>query len=199
MSIEEIATKRYLYSPGENKANRDHSVDARLQNLEALMGPIWPRLTNGFLPLENNAVRKALSLFVATLYNRHPLRIKDLQAIHDQFVEALDQLPKDENGNPNVSHVELKGKQVEFDASGWQDYKCADKLYFQKSFAGNILANSGGIAELLLQKRWTIVVSDEPVFATCDNPLVLSNSNKPNFGFRTPGTTIHLPLSPTRF
>lgn len=199
MSVEEIATQRYLYSPGENGTNRDHSVDVRLQNLESMFGPIWPSLTQGFLPLENNAIRKALSLFIATLYNRHPLRIKDIQSFHEQFVEALEQMPKDEKGNPNVSHVELKGKRIEFDASNWDSYKCESKLYFHKSFTNNIIANSGGIAELLLLKRWAIVVSDEPVFATCDNPLVLANSKKTRFGFKTPGTTIHLPLSPTRF
>jgi hypothetical protein len=117
MSVEEIATQRYLYSPGENGTNRDHSVDVRLQNLESMFGPIWPSLTQGFLPLENNAIRKALALFVATLYNRHPHRIKDIQSFHEQIVETLEQLPKDEKGNPNISHVELKGKKIEFDAS----------------------------------------------------------------------------------
>ncbi len=199
MSVEEIATKRYLYSPGENATNRDHSVDARLQNLEAMFGPIWPSLTQGFLPLENSAIRKALALFVATLYNRHPHRIKDLRTIHEQIVQALEQFPKDEKGNPAVSHIALTCKKIEFDASNWASYKCAGNLHFHKSFTGNIITNSGGIAELLLLKRWAIIVSDEPVFATCDCPIVLTNSKKARFGFKTPGTNIYLPLSPTRF
>lgn len=199
MSVEEVAAQRYLYSPGENATSRDHSADVRLQQLESMLGPLWPHLIEGFPPLDNEAVRKALALFVATLYSRHPRRIGDIRAIHQQIVQALDKLPKDENGNPAISHVEVNGYNREFDSSNWLPYTRAGKMHFQKSFVGNIVSNSGSIAEILLLKRWAVIVSDEPVFATCDAPIVLANAKKTRFGFGTKGTSLYLPLSPKRF
>lgn len=198
MSVEDIAAQRYLYSPGD-ATNRDHRVDVRLQHLESMLGPLWPHLIDGFPPLDNEAVRKALALFIATLYNRHPQRIDDLRAIHQQIVLALNKLPKDENGNPAISHIEVNDHNREFDSSNWLSYVNARKIHFQKSFAGNIVSNTGAIAEILLLKRWAVIVADEPVFATCDAPIVLANDKKARFGFASKRTNLYLPLSPKRF
>jgi hypothetical protein len=198
-AIEEIAMKRYLYSPPTDAGSRDHSVDQRLEGLETMLGPVWPTVANGYLQLDTDPIRKALALFVATLYTRHPQRIDDFAATHAKLVAFLSRLPEDNDGNPALTQFEAKGKVHEFDASGWAEFTRAGKTEHQRSFAQALVPASGDLAKLLLKKRFAIVTSDHPVFATCDAPIVVRNASKEPFGFATKGTVVYLPLSPTRF
>lgn len=198
MAVEEVAASRYLYAPKRGE-HRDHSVDERLQDLENLLGRIWPAVAEGYVPLASPPIRMALSLFIATLYTRHPQRIANITRLHADLISAFDKFPKDAEGNPAITEVIHQGEARPFDATDWQRYVKAGKAEHKQAFVDTIIRDSGTIAEILLEKRFAIVTTAYAEFATGDSPLVVTNRSYDRFGFRTKDTVIHLPLSPTRY
>lgn len=198
MSVVELAQQRYLYAPKDETGTRDHSIDERLQEIETLLGPIWPEIAEGQVDLNEEATRKALSLFVATLYARHPSRVGDLAEAHRRLVELFEDTPKDKDGNPVVSHIEVNGRTHEIDTRGWEAYKHRSSESLHKDFVVSVVPTAGEIARILLRRRWAIVATNVPAFATCDSPLLLAHRSARRVGFNTKGARITLPLSPTR-
>ena len=91
-----------------------------------------------------------------------------------------------------------KGKEYELDNSDWHEYKNTTDYDHQMFFTSLIESETGAIAELLMEKRWSVVVSEAPVFITTDNPVIAENQEREKFGLGTKGTLITFPLSPTR-
>ncbi len=168
----EIAAQNYLYSPQAGDRTRDHTVEQKLGTLEGALGQIWPAVTTGTVDLDNQSVRRILALFVSTLYLRNPQRLADRKMIHRRIGELL--------GNETLPLQ-------------WS------KNDFQKAFTLDILSEARRLAELLLPKRWAVVASDAPDFATCDAPVILQNAERAPLAFGVQGTGVHLALSPTRF
>jgi hypothetical protein len=131
------------------------------------------------VPLENASIRKILALFVSTLYLRNPQRMREHQLIHQRITELLG---ANQLADPN--------------APAPRRSRPSD---FQVPFASDILANARPLAETLLERRWAIVASDAPEFATCDAPVIVHGTGGAPFSLGVVGTTVHLPLSPTRF
>jgi hypothetical protein len=198
-SINDIAAQRYLYAPVTTAGERDHSVDNRLQEIESLLGPMWPTITEGYVDLDREPIRMGLALFLATLYARHPQRLEEHRTVGEGLVAFLDRLPKDDNGNPEVSRLIVGDHVREFVSSEWTAFRQRTPDQVHQAFVDAVVPTSADIAKILLPKRWAIVTSSEPVFATCDAPLVVRGASERPSGFGTPGTVIHLPLSPWRF
>jgi hypothetical protein len=199
VSIRDIAAQRYLYSPENEERSRSWETEERLSDLESIMAPIWPALANDYLDLyENESIRKAISLFLATLLLRHPSQIDATKHAHTHVVRMFDKLPKDQNGNPLVSHIINDGKEIEFDPSEFEKYKSASKNSFHHDFVKSIHKDAIYTAVLLLEKRWSVILSDDPVFITTDKPVVIENQKCKPFGLKTKDTFVIFPLSPTR-
>ncbi len=199
VSIRDIAARRFLYSPENEVGIRSWATEDKLADLEQLVSRIWPALANDFLDLyENKAIRKAVSFFLATLLLRHPSQIDATKQAHAHVVNMFEQLPKDKNGNPLVTTMLVDEKEIEFDPSNFQEYKLTSPKRIHHEFVESIHQHTGSIAELFLEKRWSIIVSDDPVFITTDKPVVMENINGLPFGISTKDTFIVFPLSPTR-
>jgi hypothetical protein len=54
------------------------------------------------------------------------------------------------------------------------------------------------LAEQLVQKRWSMMISDRDTFVTSDKPVCIEHQTKTTFGFQTPGVIICFPVSPRR-
>ena len=54
------------------------------------------------------------------------------------------------------------------------------------------------LAQILMEMRWAVMISDEPVFITTDSPVVPLHPELRFRGFKNPDTSVVLPLSPTR-
>ena len=197
VNVKDIAAQRYLYTPQAPDGTRDWSIDDSLTDLEGLVGKIWPAVAHDFVDLSSEAIRKGLSLFIATLILRHPSKIADVKCIHGKMLEIWESAPKDSNGVP-FGNIEINGKEYEIDNSDWEEYSNPTEYDHHKNFAHYIRSEAIFIAELLLKKRWSIVVSESPVFITTDSPVVMENSEREVYGVDTKGTFITFPLSPTR-
>lgn len=91
-----------------------------------------------------------------------------------------------------------KGKEFEFDTSGWESYKQWGEDEHHRFFSETIRAESGHLAKILLKKRWSVVFSDDKHFITSDKPVGVQHGSREFFGIGTTGTVVVFPLSPTR-
>jgi hypothetical protein len=198
-SIRNVAAKSHLYTPKDASGSRDWQTEERLGDLESVVSRMWPELANGFVDLhESDANRKALALFVSTLHLRHPRSARLTVEMHSQLVTFFETIPKDSAGNPLVVEFDRRGKVQPFDASGYAEYRSAGTERLRQVFVDDIRANAMWFAEALLEKRWSVVFSSEPVFITTDTPVTIVHRTQERFGIKTPGTVVSIPLSPTR-
>lgn len=197
-SVRNVCGQRYLYSPKQMNGQRTWALEGELGKVETLLAEIWPAVAHDFVDLADPSVRKAISLFLATTHYRHPEMLDAVERTHQQMVAFYERLPKDANGIPLVDSVEVKGKVVPFDPSGWHDYKQQGPDGHHRFFAEFVRNNAGDMAHHLLGMRWSVVFSERDVFVTGDKPVVLSNPERDRFGYGTPGTSLQFPLSPRR-
>lgn len=198
-NVRNIAAERYLYSPKRTGGSRDWTMEDRLANLEALVAPIWPEVASGFMDLNGStSLRKAIALFVSTLHFRHPLSRQRVAQTHSKLIGLFEDFPKDEHGNPKVLLLDRDGSPKVIDNSNYQQWSNAGPDDLHQMFVDSISDHSGEFAQMLLEKRWSVVFTDDPVFITTDTPVSIVNGHRTPFGITTPGTVLSFPLSPTR-
>lgn len=110
----------------------------------------------------------------------------------------IEELPKNREGIPDIDGLSINGQPLSVDVSGWDAYRSWDEDQHHRFFAETIMSQSVPLAELLLEKRWSVVFSESDHFVTSDKPVALQNFRKSTFGVGTEGTIISFPLSPTR-
>ena len=199
VNVGDIAAKRYLYSPKKKDGSRSWEMENRLAELESAVSMFWPDIARGYVDLNEEDTRKIVALFIATLILRHPDKINTVKQVHGQIVEYLDRLPQDEHGNPNVNELETRdGRIIPLDSSDWEAYKNSSDADHQETFIQQLQDNAYRMAKTLRRKRWSIVISEDPIFITTDRPVAIFNQKREMFGLETKGTFINFPLSPTR-
>ena len=198
VSIKNIALKSYLYSPTDKEGARNYDTEDELANVEYLASQMWPIISTNYFDIIESPYRKYLALFMSILHLRHPKNIQIHKDIHKSFVDIGDAALKGENGDPLLNKLEVNGQVYDFDPSDFFEYKNANHSDIQKMFVDSIKHNAVELAEILLKKRWSIVVSDKPVFITSDEPVSMFHKDKEKFGFGTHGTTVLFPISPHR-
>jgi len=197
-NIRNICGKRYLYTPFDNNGTRDWKIEKKLDGLETTMGLIWPDLAHGFVDIGGSTLRKGLALFVAVMHLRNPEMRSFVEHLHDRLVASDKKMPVRPDGKPDISSIEIDGTTYTFDTSDWHDYRAWSKNDHDRFFVHAIESEAVRIAELLMQKRWSIVISETDVFITSDKPVLLGHESKEIFGFGTKGTIVTFPLSPKR-
>lgn len=197
-SVRNVCGQRYLYSPKQVDGQRSWELEEDLGKIEALLGQVWPAVAEDFVDLTEPALRKAISLFLATTHFRHPDNLETVKRTHQALVNFYDSGPKDSDGVPLVDSIEVQGEVVPFDVTGWHDYKQEGQDGHHRFFAEFVRNDAAHMAELLLRKRWSIVFSTTDVFVTSDKPVVLSHLERNVFGYGTEGTILQFPLSPRR-
>ncbi|HKO61190.1 MAG TPA: DUF4238 domain-containing protein [Pyrinomonadaceae bacterium] len=181
-SISNVAAGSFLYSSRSETGERDFTVEKRLGELENTIAPLWRKFANGFVSLEDPTLRKGIGLFISTLFHRNPQRIDD----HLTFLDKL----KPQTGtteaqaNPETTELNTTRRKVR---KGLTD-----------GFVHTLLSESGPTAEQLIKKRWAVVVAKEPVFATCDNPVMVLHDDSRLRGLGFFGGDILVPVSLTR-
>ena len=198
-SIRNVAAKSYFYTPKDVSGSRDWQTDTRLSDLESVLSRVWPELANGFIDLHRSeAIRRAVALFVSTLHLRHPPSHRLTVNLHSQLVSLFETLSNGSAGNPLVADIEYRGEVRPFDTFGYAEYRNADPERLRQVFVDDLRANATWFAEALLEKRWSVVFAEEPIFITTDTPVAIVNQTRERFGVKTPGTVISPPLSLTR-
>lgn len=198
-SIRNVALQRYLYSPQDESGKRLWDMESKFADYESLMQRVWPQLADGMVDLYEPAMRKGLALFISLLYLRHPRRLAEVARLHARLVQMMDDGPKDARGNPDLAGMEINGVFWPLrDNTDWPRYRDASADDKKRMFLDGVRANATYLAEIMMNKRWSVVFTEEPVFITTDTPVTLLHRSREVFGFGTPGVVISFPLSPTR-
>lgn len=198
MSVRNVCGKRYLYSPKQLDGSRNWALDDKLNDVEGLLGQIWPALATDFIDLSDEYIRKALSLFISITHMRHPDMRDALEGIHGDLVELFETGPLYPDGTPMIESAEHKGKSYRFDTTDWHAYKNQGKDGHDRAFAEAVRSEADRMAEHLLKKRWSILISNREVFVTSDKPVVLRHLARDRYGYGTKETIVTFPLSPSR-
>lgn len=189
--IKKVGVKFYLYAPN-GPEGRDYAFEDKLASLEEMFGEnFWKAVCTGFVDLGNVSVRKALSLLTAVMWLRNPLHLQSMHDMHRQIVAFIQQSPE------LPDEIEMNGKVVPFDKAGWPAYRDASEDDIKRMWLKQV-GSAAWVAELLMKMRWSIIVSDKPVFITSDNPVVSLHPSLSFRGLKNPDTTLAFPLSPTR-
>jgi len=169
-----------------------------LGDVETLLAQIWPELAEGYVSLNDDSVRKGLSLFIALMHLRNPAVREEVERIHARIIALYEAAARKADGTPDVKEVEINGQVREFDSSGWHDYRSWGKDDHDRFFAHIVQSEAGRIAKILLSKRWSVVCSQDDAFITTDKPVSLHHLEREKFGFGTPGVMVTFPLGPKR-
>ena len=197
-NIKNICAKRYLYSPKDDAGRRSWELETKLAGLEATLSIIWEQLSEGFVDLGDQTIRKGLSLFIAVMYLRHPETLKEGMDIHTKLVSLFEQAPIRSDGTPDVDSIEVNGETVDIDPSGWNKYRSWGTDEHHRFFADQVQLQATYLAEILIKKRWSIVYTESNQFITTDKPVFKQHQEKERFGFGTEGMLISFPISQRR-
>jgi hypothetical protein len=169
--VRNVCGKRYLYTPVDEDGQRKWDLDDRLQSVETLLAQVWPELAEGYVPLDDDAIRKGLSLFVALMHLRNPAVREEVERMHERIVALFETALLRSDGTPDVEEVEINGQVREMDTSDWHDCRSWGRDDHDRFFAHIVQSETSRIAKMLMSKRWSIVCSEEDAFITTDKPV----------------------------
>lgn len=186
-----VAAKRDLYSFCTGK------VDEELAALEGTLRQYWPTLTEKQYPIDLG-FRRGISLFIATLYMRHPATLDRQRRFATTMKNALALPPQDTSGHMSTASVTIRGETYAIDPVELEEFRASTDEDIKANWGTMILSTSGWLAQQLVELPWTVLVRDEPAFITTDQPVTLINSNRDNTPILHPDTVIYFPLSTTK-
>lgn len=197
-NIANIATSKHLYSPRLQDGSRDPRFEQRLSKVESLLATIWSELANGFLDLADQDIRRSLALYLAFQFLRHPDRRALHDSIHSQFAELIrnNQQGPQETWRPVT--VQRSGRSTTYSAAEVASYVNADCNDFQAAWISNICLDVRDCAIRLMEKRWSVVFIDSPLFITSDHPFYVLNPEMSRHQLLGKDAMLHFPISPTR-
>ncbi len=141
---------------------------------------------------------KELVPVVAVMHLRNPDTLREIENVHRRLVQFFQSMPTKGDGSRDVDSLELDGVSYALDTSGWHDYRAWGKNDHHRFFSHLIESEAVGMAEILMKKRWSVVVAETDTFITTDKPVVKRHTTKSTFGVRTEGVIVTFPLSPRR-
>lgn len=190
--IDKVAVKFHLYAPLHADGQRDDALEKKLAELENFFGgPAWKAACTDFPDFSWQPLRKMVALIAAVTWLRTPRQFDFWKSTHQQFTNFFaqhDTLP---------DAVIIGGRRVELDHASWPSYRDATEETMKEAWNAWI-GQAAGIAQLFLEMRWAVLVSDKPVFITSDNPVLVGDTLGPHRGLKHPEAMVTFPLSPTR-
>ncbi|WP_257385056.1 DUF4238 domain-containing protein [Tahibacter caeni] len=190
--IDKVAVRFHLYVPKDADGQRDDSFEHKLADLEQWFGSVvWKKLRDDMIDLSWDPLRKMVSLLAATLMLRNPAFLQLTQEMHAQLVDF-----HSGPGGP-ASSVEINGKEYELDLEKWPAYRDAGEDDIKRFWIEEI-SGAGVYAKMFMAMRWSMVIADQPVFITSDNPITFLHPSDRFRGIKNSETSILFPISPAR-
>ncbi len=191
-NIDKVAVRFHLYVPKDKDGKRDNGFEEKLSSLENWFGdPLWCSAQEDMVDLSDKNIRKLLSLLVAVMYLRNPNHLDFIEQTHAQFVQFYSRLQE------FPSSFIINDQEFQFDHSNWPEYRDSTEDDLKRMWIEQ-MNDAAHIAQLLMNMRWSMIFSEEPVFVTTDNPVVFLHPSLRFRGINNPETLIMFPISPTR-
>jgi hypothetical protein len=181
-----------LYSHPDGDGEDPLATEKIMAKIEGHYARGWPKFCDG---AANARTRKNVARFVAFMHCRHP----DGEAQVRRMNAVLLSLANGQGEAATIS-VEHDGESAACKVGEVLQGTAEDKDTVKSAFLRLLPRQIEAIADVLVGRRWGIVFSDTPAFATSDHPVVLHRGRvtKKNFRFRTPGTEVLFPINPSR-
>ena len=174
--IDKVAVKYHLYSPLGPDGRRDDAMEKKLAELENFFGePVWKSFCTDYPDLSWEPLRKMVALMAAVMWLRTPRQFEFWKNLHSQFADFFAQ------GETLPDAVYLNDRRVKLDTSSWPAYRDASEDDIKRSW-NEWGGQSAGVATMFLKMRWAVLVSDEAVFITSDNPVMVGDTIGPHRG-----------------
>ena len=153
LGISNIGVSKHLYSPIDDSGNRGHATETELSQVEQTLSEIWPSLADDFIDLSREPVRKGISLFLATLFLRHPDAFALQRRVRKQIIEFVQQAPKDREGSPDIEWLSVGEQRMRFDKELWASYVAANHNDEHRFFVEMVRSEAIRMAKHLMKKR----------------------------------------------
>lgn len=186
-----VAAERDLY------AYCGSDLDKRFTDLEGMLSKHWNDLACQDRALDDG-FRKAMSLFICTLYLRHPDELKRQRTNRQMWARAVATAPRDREGNSTINAVTIGGKTLRITPEDLEHLSDASEETVRQEWGNTIRGLTIELAQHLLGLPWSVLFTRQPSFVTSDHPVVLLHNTSAKPGFMAPGTSVYLPLSTTR-
>jgi len=195
-AINDIPVNNFLYCPIDDKGFRNDDAENLLSEVESFIAKIWIDFATKYVDFKSKGIRKAILIFIISMYLRNITQLHRLRSIKDFFINIFRQIPKDQNGNPMVDRISTNYYCIDIDRTHYQEYINPPYDIEHEMFVDSIFSNTFEYVELFIDKKWSILESEKSRFITTDNPVTFYNKTTNNFGLATAGTIILFPLSP---
>jgi hypothetical protein len=190
--IEKVAVRFYLYAPRDPQGQRDYSFENKLASLEELFAPpFWDGIANGYPDLCSESIRKGISLLAAVMFLRNPRNLQVMHDMHRDLVNWYSQFPE------IPEEVAVNGRLIRLDPGSWPAYRDGNEDDIKRMWLQQV-GSAVWLANILMEMRWAVSVSEKPVFITTDNPVILLHKDLRFRGFKNSESSVVFPLSPTR-
>ncbi|PJZ51546.1 DUF4238 domain-containing protein [Leptospira adleri] len=190
--IHNVAVKKDLYSI-LSEEGKDTKLESEFSDIEGLMSQIWKTLAYGNSDFsKSSSYKKGFSLFLALMLTRHPNRLLEWDSIHKNIINLV----ADAHKTSSEDKLEIRNIEYEFDIKDYDLFKNQDQKDLKNSYLTQIKSHTMDLTQELLKKRWSILISEAPLFVTSDNPVLIINDR--NIGINRPDTQIIFPISPAR-
>lgn len=190
-NIINIAAGKHLYSPLDENGNRSFEVENNLAELEDKIKPHLDSILNGSADLSNHNFRKFISYFAVTLFMRNKVTIR----IHHEFREDIKNNSTPKSDGTGVLY-EIEGRAHTFSGEHLNQLESLDSNGMQRLFVNSIIKTAKPLADVINNKRWSLLIADGTRFITSDKPLVAYHNTEKRYGIGTRGVHIQLPISP---
>lgn len=177
-SIDNIAVKRHFYTLDLCKDQPSYAVEEALSALETKTKPLISELVENEVLFDESSKRSIFSRFLATLLMRSR---QGLQMIYGFREEVQTHAAGSINQLPSPLVCELLGLNAE------------DMREF---FAKSVVALASPLSAHIQAMHWRLLRAEEDYFITSENPIVIYNPTEERWGLCTPGSHIHIPISP---
>lgn len=191
--ISNVAVENHLYSPRTGEGDRLLQVEKQLAETEAILAKLWPDLAKNFVDLGSDSVRKALGLFLALQFLRHPDQRQRLKDYRKHLQIALAEATPGED-----AYIQLGQQTIHLTPEEVGEWMRADESNDAIEFVAGIPELAVNYAQVLMERRWSVVVIDEPRFITSDFPFFVINPELKRHQIADASAMLLFPLSPTR-
>lgn len=193
--IKTVAVRNHLYAPTGPDGRRSDPLEKKLSEIENWFGePIWDHVCNGSPNLTNKHMRMMLSLIAATSFLRTPKHFLQWQNFHRNLVAFVERA-RIAKGLPDF--VSINGQKNSLDAESWRSFSGMTEEELKKEW-NDWVGDAKVVAKELMKLRWSMLISEKPVFITSDHPVVITDHEGKFKGIANAETRVIFPLCPKR-
>lgn len=189
--IQKVAVRNRLYVPKDAEGKFDDALEKDLSELEQGFGELgWQELCNRTVDLSWDSMRKMVGLLAAQMLVRNP---NQFEVIKNQ-VRQMNDLRKSHPEPPDS--ISIGEQEFQIDKDSWHETVDPTDDNLKRIWIDNI-RDASSIARMMMDMRWTMIVSQNPCFITSDNPVCIMHPSFKFMGLKNAETSVLFPISPT--